>query len=253
MGNHVPVLNLCRANTEQRVRSKAEFTRKLIKSLNRQRANAIRIAVALAALGASAAAVAADLRGFVSNGPEGLLLFQACNGAQLSQQTMKINDKTPDEALTTGTVAVREIMLDSGRPLYVEFRGDVAGPIATARQFQRAIGHVETCTAAPREAAATRLLASGEDPPWRFVATATAARLEWPGARPVRFPGAPFKASAADGKARVYDAWSPQDGGTIHIEFVEEMCSDGRSETAYGARVTLRYGSRSFEGCAARF
>ncbi len=253
MGNHVPVLNLCRANTEQRVRSKAEFTRKLIKSLNRQRANAIRIAVALAALGASAAAVAADLRGFVSNGPEGLLLFQACNGAQLSQQTTKINDKTPDEALTTGTVAVREIMLDSGRPLYVEFRGDVAGPIATARQFQRAIGHVETCTAAPREAAATRLLASGEDPPWRFVATATAARLEWPGARPVRFPGAPFKASAVDGKARVYDAWSPQDGGTIRIEFVEEMCSDGRSETAYGARVTLRYGSRSFEGCAARF
>jgi uncharacterized membrane protein len=69
----------------------------------------------------------------------------------------------------------------------------------------------------------------------------------------VRFPGAPFKTSAADGKARVYDAWSPQDGGTVRIEFVEEMCSDGRSETAYGARVTLRYGSRSFEGCAARF
>lgn len=235
------------------MRRKAGLTRKLISSLNRRCASAIRTAVALAALGASAAAVAADLRGFVSNGPEGLLLFQACNGAQLSQRTMKVDDKTPDEALTAGTVAVREIMLDSGRPLYVEFRADVSGPVATARQFQRAIGHVATCAAAPKEAAATRLLASGEDPPWRFVATATAARLEAPGARPVRFPGAPFKASAADGKARVYDAWSPQDGGTIRIEFVEEMCSDGRSETAYGARVTLRYGSRSFEGCAARF
>jgi uncharacterized membrane protein len=31
------------------------------------------------------------------------------------------------------------------------------------------------------------------------------------------------------------------------------MCSDGRSETAYGATVFVRYGSQSFEGCAARF
>jgi uncharacterized membrane protein len=66
-------------------------------------------------------------------------------------------------------------------------------------------------------------------------------------------PAAPFGSPAADGKMRVYDAWSSQDGGTVRIELTEEMCSDGRSETAYGARVTLRYGSRSFEGCAARF
>jgi uncharacterized membrane protein len=145
-------------------------------------------------------------------------------------------------------------MLDSGRPLYLEFRGDVAGAVATARQFQRAIGHAESCAAAPKAVAAgTRLLASGEDPPWRFVATPTGAQLQMPGQKPVRFPGASFASPSTNSKARTYDAWSPQDGGTVHVEVVEEMCSDGRSETAYGARVTLRYGSRSFEGCAARF
>jgi uncharacterized membrane protein len=225
-----------------------------IKTMSKRVARAVRYAIALCALGASAAAGAADLRGFVSNGPEGLLLFQVCNGAQLSRQTLRIDDKTPDEALTAGTVAVREIMLDSGRPLYLEFRGDVAGPVATARQFQRAIGHVETCADAPKDApAGARLLASGEDPAWRFTATAAAAQLELIGGKPVRFPAAPFASPAADGKTRVYDAWSPLDGGTVRIEFVEQMCSDGRSETAYGARVTVRYGSQSFEGCAARF
>jgi uncharacterized membrane protein len=51
----------------------------------------------------------------------------------------------------------------------------------------------------------------------------------------------------------VADAWSPQDGGSIRLELTEELCSDGRSESAFGARVTLRYGSTTYEGCAARF
>ena len=45
----------------------------------------------------------------------------------------------------------------------------------------------------------------------------------------------------------------PLDGGTVRVELTAEMCSDGRSETAYGAKVVLRYGSRTYEGCAARF
>ena len=70
----------------------------------------------------------------------------------------------------------------------------------------------------------------------------------------VRFPPAAFAPSASGRNApRVIDAWSAQDGGTIRVEIAEQMCSDGRSETAYGATTSVRYGSRTYEGCAARF
>ena len=101
-----------------------------------------------------------------------------------------------------------------------------------------------------------QLLAAGEDPTWRFVATAAAATLERPGERAVRFPPGPFNAKPRqdlDGPTRVIDAWSALDGGTVRVELTAQMCSDGRSETAYGAKVALRYGSRTYEGCAARF
>jgi uncharacterized membrane protein len=80
-----------------------------------------------------------------------------------------------------------------------------------------------------------------------------AAQLERPGEKPVRFAASPFLAPFKGEGPRVVDAWSSLDGGTVRVEITEEMCSDGRSETAYGARVMLRYGSRSYEGCAARF
>jgi hypothetical protein len=51
----------------------------------------------------------------------------------------------------------------------------------------------------------------------------------------------------------VFDAWSSRDGGTIRLEVTEELCLEERTETAYGARVALRYASTSVEGCAARF
>jgi uncharacterized membrane protein len=79
------------------------------------------------------------------------------------------------------------------------------------------------------------------------------AQLERPGQKPVRFPAAAFAAPAKTPESRVVDAWSPQDGGSIRLELTEQMCSDGRSESAYGARVMLRYGSTTYEGCAARF
>jgi uncharacterized membrane protein len=69
----------------------------------------------------------------------------------------------------------------------------------------------------------------------------------------VRFPAAAFTALAKPSSPRVADAWSPQDGGSIRLELTEELCSDGRSESAFGARATLRYGSTTYEGCAARF
>jgi uncharacterized membrane protein len=197
---------------------------------------------------------AADLRGFASLGLNGLVLFQPCEGRKLSARTFKVEDATPDTALTAGIDDVRKIMLESGRPLYVEFRADVAGIVAKARQFQRALGTVTSCESAPTDiAAATRLWAAGEEPPWRFVLTASGAQLERPGQKAVRFPAAAFAVPAKTPAGRVFDAWSPQDGGSIRLELIEQMCSDGRSESAYGARATLRLGSSTYDGCAARF
>jgi len=202
---------------------------------------------------ACSAVSAADLRGFVSDGPAGTLLFQACNGRTFSPKPYRLEDETPAAALSAGIGVVRRMMLDPGRPLYIEFRGEVAAPVATAQQFQRAIGTVESCGAVRAEAADVRLLATGEYPGWRFVATSAGARLERPGAKPVRFPAAPFTAPIVEKNSRIFDAWSSQDGGSIRMEFTEQMCSDGHSGTAYGARVVARIGSYDFEGCAARF
>jgi uncharacterized membrane protein len=203
---------------------------------------------------AAPAATAAELRGFASLGLNGLILFQPCEGKKLSTRTLRVEDATPDAALTAGIDDVRRIMLESGRPLYVELRGDVAGLVATARQFQRALGTVANCDSAPTDiAAGTRVRASGEDPSWRFVLTSSGGQLERPGQKPVRFPASAFAALAKPAPSRVVDAWSPLDGGSIRLELTEELCSDGRSESAFGARATLRYGSTTYEGCAARF
>lgn len=203
---------------------------------------------------ASPAAAAAELRGFASLGLNGLILFQPCEGRKLSPRTLKVEDATGDSTLTAGIDDVRKIMLESGRPLYVEFRGDVAGLVATARQFQRALGTVANCDGAPTDiAVGTRIWASGEDPSWRFVLTSGGGQLVRPGRKPVRFPAAAFAVPAKPSSSQVVDAWSPQDGGSIRLELTEELCSDGRSESAFGARATLRYGSTTYEGCAARF
>lgn len=203
------------------------------------------------ALSPVAPSAAADLRGFASAGPFGML-FQPCEGRKVSSRTLKVEDATPDGALGAGVDDVRRIMLDSGRPLYVEFRGEVAGLTVTARQFRRALGTVESCGASDL-APGTRLLAGGDEPPWRFVLTARGAELVRPGHKPVRFPAAAFASPPGTGAARVFDAWSPQDGGSIRLELTEQMCSDGRSESAYGARAMLRFGSQTFEGCAALY
>jgi uncharacterized membrane protein len=213
-------------------------------------------AVALSGLAAlaSAAAGAADFRGFASAGPLGVILFQPCEGKTMSSRTFKVEDNTPDGALMAGIDAVRAIMLNSGRPLYVEFRGDAKGILAAARQFQRAVGTAESCLDAPRDIPdGARFWAGGGEPGWLLLVNAQGAQLERPGVKPVRFPAAPFLAPSRGESARVIDAWSSLDGGTVRVEITEQMCSDGRSETAYGATVMLRYGSRSYEGCAARF
>jgi uncharacterized membrane protein len=193
---------------------------------------------------------AAELRGFASAGPLGVILFQPCEGPKLSARTLQIDDRTPDTALSAGITDVRQIMLDSGRPLYVEFLGNAAGQVVTAQRFWRAVGTVTACSEVATSPVA-RLRASGEEPGWRLTVTATEARFERMGAKPVRFPAAPFL--AAKGNPRVIDAWSAVDGGTVRVEVSEQMCSDGRSETASGAVVTLRYGSQTYEGCADRF
>jgi uncharacterized membrane protein len=213
------------------------------------------VAVALLALAtglAAAPVAAADVRGFASAGPLGVILFQPCEGRKLSARALTIDDVTPESALSAGIADVRQIMYDSSRPLYVEFTGEAAGNSVRATRFQRAVGTIESCAVAGLPAGA-KVWAGGEEPGWRLLVTAREARLERAGEKPVRFPAAPFLAPHKGEGPRVIDAWSSLDGGSVRVELTEQMCSDGRSETAYGAHATLRYGSRTYEGCAARF
>lgn len=203
---------------------------------------------------AGSAAAAAELRGFVSAGPYDTLIFGPCNGSKASSRVYRLDDATPEAALSAGVLAVQKIRHNPNRPLYIEFQGNSAGPVVTAHRFQRALGTVDSCSAVPGDIASTaRIAAAGEDPAWRFNAAAAGAQLEVAGARPVRFPAAPFGTPIVEKNIRIYDAWSSLDSGSIRMEITQQLCSDGRSESAYGARVHLRYGSTSFEGCAARY
>lgn len=220
----------------------------------RIRGDAVRWAVACWAAALPLLASAAEFRGFASPGPLGVTLFQECRGKMPGRELVKVDDATPEGALSAGLDAVRRIMLDSGRPIFVEFRGSAAAGGIKATQFVRAVGTVEACAAAMVDLpAGTRLWAAGLEPTWQLTVGAREARLERPGMKPVRFPAAPFTATAGQATPLTIDAWSSLDGGTVRMEITEQMCSDGSSETAYGARATLRYGSTMYEGCAARF
>lgn len=206
----------------------------------------------------AATSAAADIRGFVSEGGAGVLQYQPCNGAVMSQQLFPIDDKTPNGSLRAGVGAVRQIMLHRYRPLYVEMRGERGKTNATAFQFQRALGTIESCKSLPSDIPANaRLLATGDGPSWRLIVTDAAAVLELPDKVSVKVPVAVFKTAGTsqaskDALVRRYDAQSA-DGTPIRIEVNPQMCSDGRSETSYGARVVVRIEKRVLQGCAARF
>lgn len=223
------------------------------------RRKAVRRAFAFCTLTfAAAASFAADLRGFVSEGGAGVLQYQPCNGAVMSQQLFPIDDKTANGSLRSGVGAVRQIMLHRYRPLYVEMRGDRGKTNATAKQFQRAVGTVESCKSLPSDIAPNvRLLASGDGPTWRLVVTDSTAVLELPDKVSIKLPAAAFKSlgTSQAGKetiARAYEARLPE-GSAVSVEVNPQMCSDGKSETAYGARVTVRFEKRVLQGCAPRF
>ena len=137
-------------------------------------------------------------------------------------------------------------------------RGDRGKTNTTAYQFQRATGTVESCKTLPRDIASNvRLLAAGEGPSWRLVVTDSTAVLELPDKVTVKLPVTAFKAAgthrtAKETMLRTYEARTA-DGKPIRVEVNPQMCTDGRSETAYGARVALRFEKRVLQGCAARF
>lgn len=175
----------------------------------------------------------------------------------MSQQLFPIDDKTPNGALRAGVGAVRQIMLHRYRPLYVEMRGERVQTSTTVYQFQRAVGTVDSCKTLPRDIALNvRLLAMGDGPTWRLAITDASAVLELPDKVVMKLPAAAFKGAGADASrdtlTRVYDARSA-DGIPVRIEVNPQMCTDGRSETAYGARVVVRFEKRVLQGCAARF
>ena len=224
------------------------------------RRKAVRRAFAFGALAlAATGSVAADLRGFVSEGGAGVLQYQPCNGAVMSQQLFPIDDKTPNGSLRSGVGAVRQIMLHRYRPLYVEMRGERGKTNVTAHQFQRAVGTVESCKTLPRDIPSNvRLLAAGEGPSWRLVVTDATAVLELPDKVSMKLPVAAFKAAGTDQTAKEKIARASMkhtqpDGNAVRVEVNPQMCTDGRSETAYGARVTVRIEKRILQGCATRF
>jgi uncharacterized membrane protein len=204
-----------------------------------------------AALPATVTAQAAtDLRGFAMETPTGLV-FTRCG----SSTTLLLEDKSPEAVLGKAIAAVRPVMSEQDRPLYVELRGTVTGKTVAATRLYRVIGHVADCNGLPSDVPANALLAAaGTQAPWGFVATpagATFKRLNLP---PVRFPAAAFvKPSVVDAGTRTFDAWSQQDGGTLRIQFTEGLCLNLGAEAAYGASVTARLGAQTFEGCASRY
>ena len=223
------------------------------------RRKAVRRAFAFCALALAATGTgAADLRGFVSEGGAGVLQYQPCNGAVMSQQLFPIDDKTANGSLRSGVGAVRQIMLHRYRPLYVEMRGERGKTNVVAHQFQRAVGTVESCKTLPRDIPSNvRLLAADEGPPWRLIVTDTTAVLELPDNVSMKLPVAGFKSSGTDQASkekigRAYEARSPG-GSAVRVEVNPQMCTDGRSETAYGARVTVRVEKHALQGCASRF
>lgn len=183
-----------------------------------------------------------------------MLVYRACQGTTLSKQLIRVSDKTPDTALTAGLSAVRDVMNDKERPVYAEFAGDMASDRLTVRRFHRLVGHIESCASLPKDLAqSTRLLVMGNSPNWRFVLDGSGGKLELADRKPVRFPASAFASPIRSEGKRIFDAWSPSDGGTIRVEVTETLCREDAAETATGAHVMLRYGSTSLEGCTVRF
>jgi hypothetical protein len=191
-----------------------------------------------------------DLRGFALETSSGLV-FTRCG----SNAPLEVQDKSPDAALTNAIAAVRPVMSQQDRPIYVELRGSVAGKTVTANRLYRVIGHVADCSSLPTDLPPNVLLAAtGTDAPWGFVATPAQATLRRLNLQPVRFAGSAFaKPSLVEGNTRTFDAWSQLDGGTLRIQFTEGLCLNLNAEAAYGASVIARLGAQTFQGCAIRY
>lgn len=199
---------------------------------------------------ASLAQAATDLRGFAMETSTGLV-FTRCG----STAAVALQDKSPDEALGKAIAAVRPVMSEQDRPIYVELRGTTGAKAVTATRLYRVIGHVADCKSLPTDVPPNAsLVATGTQSPWGFVAVPAGATLKRLNLPPVRFPAAAFaKPSVVDGATRTFDAWSQQDGGSVRIQVTEGLCLNLGAEAAYGASVTARLGAQTFEGCAIRY
>ena len=139
------------------------------------------------------------------------------------------------------------------RPLYVEMRGERSKTNTTC-SVQRALGTVEYAPSYRVILQRHSMLASGEGPPGDGRSD-SAATLELPDKVSRKLPVSAFKAmdqAAKEALSRIYETPLP-DGIPLRVEVVPQMCTDGKSETAYGARVSVRSGKGILQGCAARF
>lgn len=199
---------------------------------------------------------AQSLQGFVSEETlPGVLSFRRCQGGKLASLPYLVDDLSANRSLLTGVMAVREAQMNRDRPMYVEFSGVLGDKLVVAHRFERAVGHLESCSVALQASpVGATIFAEGMNPSaWRFVVSNSGARLMLPGEKPLRFESKDFSAPRIEDGKKIYDAWSSFDGGTLHLEITEEPCLEPAAETAFGAQVLLRVGHATYEGCAARF
>lgn len=196
------------------------------------------------------------LQGFVSEETlPGILSFRRCQGGKQVALPYLLDDLSAHRALLVGVMAVRDAQMNRDRPMYVEFQGVLGDKLVAVHRFERAIGYLENCSEALKTAPAdATLFAEGMSPAtWRFVVNRSGARFTLPGAKPLRFESKDFSAPRIEDGKKIYDAWSPLDGGTLHLEITEEPCLEPAAETAFGAQALLRLGHETYEGCAGRF
>jgi uncharacterized membrane protein len=210
-----------------------------------------------AAPAAKSAAAAALVRGFASiDSGNGEWMIQLCapDSRVKPGAPVSLRDATPAGALLEAVSEIRRLMARDAQPrVYVELRGTVAKDRVVATRLLRALGYVTDCSAgALRLPADTWLAAAGNEPSWRLQITPRGGEFEVLGGRRVSFAAAPFAPRAGSVPSPV--ELRAGDGRTaVRVQWTEELCADGMSESGYGARVRVRIDQQEFRGCATRF
>lgn len=154
-------------------------------------------------------------------------------------------DATPNGALFK---AIQQRWQQSANPLrgvYLEFSGYQENQRVSATELWRALGWVESCAKRPTNVKSNAVLwAAGNEPSWSFALDDKQAVFQQLSAAPQRFPPAAMK------KVGRTTTWQTRDAAPgLHVEFIDELCSDTMSEAVFGRKVVLSSAGKQFSGC----